>query len=248
MLFPGTFVARGTGAGVVTATGPRTALGRIAGEVAAERRRTPLQEELGGLTGRLGTIAVAIAVGVLVLTFARLGLTAQGFREAFLAAVALAVAAVPEGLATVTAVALALGVRRMAEHGAIIRRLPAVETLGSASVLAVDKTGALTQNDMVLEEAAPADGGFRPLGDLDPSVGGEVERVAVLCNDAEADPPVGDPTETALLAAFDHDEVARLRATWRRRATAPFDSVRKRMVTLHESPDGALGAAGQGGT
>ena len=239
MLYSGTFVARGMGLGVVVATGPRTVFGHIAQQVAAPRRLTPLQLDLAQVTRRLGTASVVIGAAVLGLTLARLGTGSEALHQAFLVAVALAVAAVPEGLATITAVALAIGVRRMAEHGAIIRRLPAVETLGSATVIAVDKTGTLTQNRMAFEAVAPPGAGFEPLDALAPHLREPVERIAALCSDATLDPPVGDPTELALIAPLSAHWVSELRAAWPRLAEVPFDATRKRMATVHQRPVGS---------
>jgi len=240
VLHSGTFVTRGSAAGVVVATGERTSLGAIARQATAEARATPLQTDLAHVSGRLGLVALGVAAAVFLLTLLRTGFRGEDLQEAFLAAVALAVAAVPEGLATVTAVALALGVRRMAERGAIIRRLSAVETLGSASVLAMDKTGTLTENRMVLEAVAPPGGDFTPPGEPDAGLRGWVERVAALCNDATLDPPVGDPTELALLEGIGTERVRVLRAAWPRLSAVPFNAERKRMTTVHRTPDGAV--------
>lgn len=216
MAYSGTFVTRGLGTGVAVATGIDTALGRIAQEVSISPKPTPLQADLAEVTRRLGGVSVAIAVAVLLLTLVRVGFAAGQLQQAFLAAVALAVAAVPEGLATVTAVALALGVHRMAQQGAVIRRLPAVETLGSATVIAVDKTGTLTENRMALEAVAPAGGRFVAFSALDVSVREATERIVALCSDAELDPSVGDPTEIALLQPLGAARVRELRASWPR--------------------------------
>jgi P-type Ca2+ transporter type 2C len=128
----------------------------------------------------------------------------------------------------------------MAERHAIIRRLSAVETLGSASVLAVDKTGTLTENRMAFEAVAPPDGDFGPLDQLDPDRRERVERVAALCNDAALDPPVGDPTELALLDGVGAERVGALRSAWPRLAVVPFDAERKRMTTVHRAPEGSV--------
>jgi magnesium-transporting ATPase (P-type) len=151
LAFSGTVVVRGTGRGIVVATGKATALGSIAAGLAGPRPLTPLELKLRHVTARLGSLAVALAWAVFLMTLLLRGLGPQSLQRSFLSAVALAVAAVPEGLATVVTVALALGVRRMAERGSIVRRLPAVETLGSTSVIVTDKTGTLTENRMRLE-------------------------------------------------------------------------------------------------
>jgi Ca2+-transporting ATPase len=141
-VFAGTLVSRGSGRLLVSTTGVSTRLGQIAADLDKPKPTTPLQQDLAKLSGRLGIIALGLAVFV----FAVLGFTGKGWNEGFLTAVALAVAAVPEGLPTAVVLALALGVRRMARRGAIIRKLPAVETLGSATAILTDKTGTLTHN------------------------------------------------------------------------------------------------------
>jgi Ca2+-transporting ATPase len=237
--FSGTLVTRGAARGLVVATGPRTELGAIAERLGGPEQSTPLQTDLAKLTGRLGAMAVLISVGVFVLTFIRMGFSGEALERAFLPAVALAVAAVPEGLATVIIVALALGVRRMAERGAIVRRLPAVETLGQATVILTDKTGTLTENRMRLDAVVVPGDDVRPPAELRPAERRRVAEVAVLCNDASLEPPVGDPLEIALLEAFREDLPSVLEDAGPRLASAPFEAERKRMATVHAAPAGA---------
>ena len=244
MVYQGTAVVNGRGEAVVTATGMRTELGRIAALLGeTEQGRTPLQRRLDQLGRRLAGAAVAIAAAVLGLGLLR----GEAFGEVFLTAVSLAVAAVPEGLPAVVTVALALGAQRMLKRGALIRRLHAVETLGSVTVICSDKTGTLTQNRMSVA-ALRADG---RLEELDSPEAAKLEgrpRLALLlasgalCSDASLEPERGDPTELALLRAADERGLRRdaLDRALPRRAEAPFDSVRKRMTTVHELDRAAL--------
>ncbi|MGZ8566623.1 MAG: cation-translocating P-type ATPase [Actinomycetota bacterium] len=238
-VFSGTYVTRGSGSGVAIRTGAQTELGAIAERLRGHPVSTPLQAELKHLTTWLGLAAVFVAVGVFTATFVRMGMTSEALERSFLAAVALAVAAVPEGLATVVAVALAMGVRRMADQRAIVRRLPAVETLGSTSVLLSDKTGTLTQNHMRLEMVAVGGRAFAP-GELPAAVLDRVELVLALCSDAELEPVTGDPLEVALLEAVGGSNVTELRASHPRLASVPFDSERRAMTTLNANGDRAV--------
>jgi calcium-translocating P-type ATPase len=215
LLYAGTLVAAGSGRGVAVATGVDTELGRISAMLGnVETLETPLTRDLDRFGRTVTGVIVALAVAVAGIAAAR-GFAAV---EAAMAGISLAVAAVPEGLPTVVTIALAVGARRMAIRRAIVRRLPAVETLGAATVVASDKTGTLTRNRMRVEAIwAPGDAA-------------ELRLAGVLCNDAE--PGLGDPTETALLDAAQLD-VARVRAERPRRATLPFDASRKLMATLH---------------
>ena len=227
--FAGTIVASGEGLGIVSATGASSSLGQIATGLAEAPAPTPLQRQLGRLSRTLGIAAVVVALGVFVLTLVRFGVGEEQLREAFLSAVALAVAAVPEGLPAVVTVVLALGVRAMAERGAIVRRLPAVETLGSADVILTDKTGTLTENRMRADRfllAGASDG-------VDP-VPAPLRDAIVLGSDATLDPTTGDPVEVAMLEAVGADEVRHIRSTARRLASLPFDAQTRRTVTLSE--------------
>lgn len=240
MAFTGTMVTRGSGLGIAVATGPSTELGAIAEHLREREPPTPLQVELARLTARLGTLAVLIAVAVFGLTLLRMGVTDETVQRAFLSAVALAVAAVPEGLATVVTVALALGVRRMAARGAIVRRLIAVETLGSTTVIATDKTGTLTENRLRLEAVALPTRPFLPLAEIAPRTVERIAEVAVLCNDAVLDPPSGDPLDVALLEAFGPERVRQVRTAHPRISVTPFDSERRRMTSVHRSGSGTV--------
>jgi len=240
MAFSGTVTTRGTGRGVVVATGRASEIGRIAERLREREPATPLQRELRVLTFRLGVIAIVVAAAVLGLTLVRMGVSSESLQRSFLASVALAVAAVPEGLATVVTVALALGVRRMAARGAIIRRLAAVETLGAATVILTDKTGTLTENRMRVEVVAVAGTTLGPPDGLPPALAEPVAEVVALCNDATLDPPSGDPMDIALLEALGSKAVARLRASFPRVHSIPFETGRRRMTTAHRRPDGTV--------
>jgi calcium-translocating P-type ATPase len=230
LLHAGTLVAAGTGQGVAIATGPSTELGRISSLLEhVDQLETPLTRELDR-AGRAITVAIGVAAVLLALTAAVRGFP---FSDAALAGISLAVAAVPEGLPAVVTIALAIGVQRMAGRRAIIRHLPAVETLGSTTVVASDKTGTLTQNRLSVVST------WTPSGDPR-----EVQLAAVLCNDAspagEARPAHGEPTEVALLVAAEDAGVDTVSArdARPRLGSIPFDAERKYMATLHRKPGG----------
>ena len=245
MLYLGTAIAAGHAIAVVTATGALTELGRIGKLVAdAPDESTPLETRLAQLGHRLVYVVLIIAAVVLVTGWLR----GDGLWLMAEVAISLAVAAVPEGLPAVTTLILALGVLRMARQNAIVRRLQAVETLGSTSIICADKTGTLTQNRMTVREYYLADGRRIVPGDSqslpqeNKSLAGAV-RAAVLCNEAAlaADShAIGDPTETALLvAAAEMDvDISCLRAEYPKIVEVPFDSGTKRMITVHRGPSG----------
>ncbi len=236
----GTVVTRGRGHATVLRTGAASGLGRIAALVAAAPvPATPLQLRLTRLSTQL-VVGIGLLAGlVLVLGLAQ----GRSFTTMVVVALSLAVAAVPESLPAVVSIALALGARRMARRHAVVRRLPAVETLGSVTVLASDKTGTLTEGRMTVEEVwAPDSDGVRD------GPGQELARDLLLCNDAHAEPSgaspsgrtlVGDPLERAFLelgatAGLDLD---RVRRDWPRVAEQPFDAVLRLMVTVHRRGD-----------
>jgi Ca2+-transporting ATPase len=269
MVYMGTIVTYGRGVAVVAATGMATELGRIADLIqTVERESTPLQKRLD----RLGRVLAAIALVLVAVIFAEGIFRGVDFKTMFLTAVSMAVAAVPEGLPAVVTIALALGAQRMLKRKVLIRKLPAVETLGSVTVICSDKTGTLTENRMtvtILDVAGERLNITEALHRSQPAVDVEPGRSSVpddnaaltlllaggaLCNDAvltaQADQPghfhtLGDPTEGALVvaAATFHLRKPDLELLFPRVAEAPFDSDRKRMTTVHEMPATPLPAA-----
>lgn len=288
MAYKSTIATYGRGKGVVIGTGMNTEIGKIAAMIqAVEEEETPLQRRLNQLGRLLAIGAVAICALVFLVQFGRaisdeaqeLGITFMSLlnnlgepgrlsvlrdaaAEAFLTAVALAVAAVPEGLPAIVTINLALGMREMIARNALIRRLPAVETLGSASAICSDKTGTLTQNEMTVtrlyvpETTVSVSGqGYMPVGEFtlkDQKVAPEdmpdvyyLLRAGLLCSDALLDQRdnvfkiVGDPTEGALVVAAHKAGMGResTEAAYPRVDEIPFDATRKRMSTLHRLPE-----------
>ena len=240
MIHAGTTVVGGRGRGVVTATGAGTQVGAIADLLTDEDPATPLESELERLGWRLSVLAVVVGAVIFALGLAR----DRPLESMFLLAVALAVAAIPEGLPAIVTLTLASGVRRMAEQNAIVRRLPAVEALGAATVICTDKTGTLTRNEIRVQETDVAGLHVIDLGDhTDDRRIGWYLRIAGLCNDARQTDAgwVGDPTEVALLSSADPlVDVADLRSRHPRLAEAAFDSSRKRMSTVHGDGGGVF--------
>ncbi|HEY0938643.1 MAG TPA: cation-translocating P-type ATPase [Steroidobacter sp.] len=261
MIFSGTAVTYGRGKAVVTATGMRTEMGRIAGMIEATPADvTPLQRELAAVGRLLGIVVVAIAaimiVTIIVVEQVR---SFAAIFDVLILGVALAVAAVPEGLPAVVTAVLALGVQRMAKRNAIVRHLAAVETLGSSSVIASDKTGTLTKNEMTVRVVVTASGrvnfsgtGYAPEGEVQAEGGGTIEgplrsefmralAAADRANNAvvqERDGQwvvQGDPTEAALIVAAHKAGFTEemLDARFQRIAEVPFSSERKLMSTVH---------------
>ena len=261
MAFSGTLATYGQGKGVVVATGAQTEIGRISGMLSeVTTLQTPLLRQMGvfakWLTGAiLGLAALILAFGLLIRDY--------GFTEVFMAVVGLSVAAIPEGLPAILTITLAIGVQGMARRNAIVRRLPAIETLGSVSVICSDKTGTLTRNEMTVVSIATAKrfftvsgvgyvphGGFsldrREAEVKDHPLLAEMTRAALLCSDASLHEVngewtmAGDPMEGALLvvackAGLDLDTEAK---SYPRTDVIPFDAVHRFMATLHHSHTG----------
>jgi Ca2+-transporting ATPase len=237
MVFAGTVIAAGRGRAVITATGRSTEMGKIAELLEPEDQPSPLSIELARVGRRIAWITLAIAIVIFVLGLAR-DRSMETVQTVFLIAVALAVAAIPEGLPAVVTVTLARGVQTMARNNAIVRRLPAVEALGAASVICTDKTGTLTRNQMRVQVLDFADLAAKP----SEAEGADVRvwryaQIAALCSDARkaADGYLGDPTEVALLRSVDPTmlRVNDIRAANPRLDEVAFDSSRKMMTTLH---------------
>jgi Ca2+-transporting ATPase len=239
MLYSGCSITYGTATAVVTATGMKTEMGKIADLLHAEGdTQTPLQHKLAILGKYIGFMAIGICAFIFLIGL----LYGMEVMEIFMIAVALAVSAIPEGLPAIVTIVLAIGVQRMVRKNAIIRKLPAVETLGSASVICSDKTGTLTQNQMTLVKAFVADNDvLEDVTDQNSDAIKELLKYATLCSDGciEFDDGqvshIGDPTETSIVLAahkngMPQEELNRL---YPRLAELPFDSDRKLMSTIN---------------
>jgi magnesium-transporting ATPase (P-type) len=255
-VFAGTFVVAGSGEAIATATGMDTELGRIARMTEhVERRPSPLELEMGRVTRLVALLSVSIGATFFFVG----GALGMGLTERFVFALGVTVANVPEGLLPTVTLSLAMATQRMARRNAVVRRLSSVETLGATDVICTDKTGTLTANEMTVRrvwvagELYQVEGaGYAPEGAIrggsGPAELTELARAVALCNDATLDSRegawriVGDPTEGALLTlarkvGVDPElEVHRLP----RRAELPFDSARKRMTTVHDTPSGHM--------
>ncbi len=256
MAFSGTLVTSGQGKGIVVATGGNTEIGRISGLLSeVETLTTPLVQQMGVFAKWLTIFILLIAA--LLLAFGYF-VAHYDFTEMFMAVVGLAVAAIPEGLPAVLTITLAIGVQAMARRNAIVRRLPAIETLGSVSVICTDKTGTLTRNEMMVASVLDnkhcfsiGGSGYTPKGVVkldnnhvspaEHAILEELARAATLCNDAalrqhnDVWVVEGDPMEGALLAfsgKMDVD-VRKEQAAWTRTDTIPFDSKHRFMATLN---------------
>ena len=257
LVFAGTYVVAGTGEARVTATAMRTELGRIAELTqAAKRRPSPLEMEMSRVTRLVAIVSVSIGAAFFLLA----GFMGMSVADRSIFAIGVIVANVPEGLLPTVTLALALATQRMARRNAIVRRLSSVETLGATSVICTDKTGTLTANQMTVRriwmpgQEIEVDGvGYDPAGavracrgELDRSALEEIARAGALCNDASLEERddgwhvIGDPTEGALLTLARKAGLDPIREAHRfpRRAEVPFDSTRKRMTTVHDTPAG----------
>ncbi|WP_070936078.1 HAD-IC family P-type ATPase [Edaphosphingomonas haloaromaticamans] len=261
MAFSGTLVAAGQATGVVTATGSRTQIGHISGLVqSVEKVTTPLLRQINSFARRFTAL---VLVGAALLFIFAVLIRDYDWSDALIAVVALAVGAIPEGLPAVITITLAIGVQRMAARKAVIRKLPAVETLGATSVICTDKTGTLTRNEMTARriviaghEIRVSGSGYVPEGALTAenddddtaaiATASPIIRAALLCNDArlrqgeagwivEGDPMEGALVALAMKAGLNPDHV---RDEWLRLDEIPFDAMHRFMATLHRAPDG----------
>ena len=268
MVHSGTAVAYGRGRAVVVATGMQTEFGQIAQMLrTVESRQTPLQENLARVGNVLAVVALTIVAVIIVLGL----VNDQPFIEMLIFGIALAVAVVPEALPAVVTVSLAIGVQRMVKRNALVRRLPAVETLGSTSVICSDKTGTLTKDEMTIRRVYAAErslevsgSGYQPEGSFSenerevepPEVFRELLRGGSLCSDARVFQDdeqgrwtvQGDPTEGALVVAAAKAGMTKteLDKQYPRIDEIPFDSESKRMTTLHDVPGGGRVAYSKG--
>jgi len=244
MAYSGSLITYGRGRGIVVETGMSTQMGRIAEMIQTEEGvKTPLQKRLEVLGKTLGIAALAICAVIFLVGV----LYGKDIFAMFLTSVSLAVAAIPEGLPAIVTIVLAIGVQRMIERNAIIRKLPAVETLGSATIICSDKTGTLTQNKMTVEKLF-YNGGFVDARDpqkLDPEKDKHLQILitsGILCNDSQVNEvdgekkTIGDPTETALvdLGLRLNMDKRDLDSQAQRVDEVPFDSDRKLMTTVHK--------------
>ncbi|MCI9286598.1 MAG: cation-translocating P-type ATPase [Clostridia bacterium] len=241
MLFSSSLITYGRGKGIVVSTGMNTEVGKIATMLdSTEETTTPLQEKLNKLGKTLGIAALAICVVIFVIGL----LYGKEPIHMFMTAVSLAVAAIPEGLVAVSTIVLAIGVQRMVKKNAIVKKLPAVETLGSATVICSDKTGTLTQNKMTVKKLyfnnKLVDFGVDFVYSKN-EVLKHLIYASMLCNDTKIGPNnelTGDPTETALIdMGFDLDFNPALYEQMPRVEEIPFDSDRKLMTTVHKIGD-----------
>ncbi|MGB9713911.1 MAG: cation-translocating P-type ATPase [Candidatus Bathyarchaeales archaeon] len=270
MVFSATHIVYGRGKAVVTATGMNTEFGKIAEMVqTAEEEETPLQKKLDRFAGKIAKVVIAVCVLIFALeafeVIMKMHFEAEGFIQAFMSSISLAISAVPEGLPAIVTIALALGAREFAKRNAIVRRLSSAESLGAVTVICSDKTGTITKGEMTVRQIY-VDGkiievtgvGYEPKGEFRQGEDavkpeGSLEyllKIGALCNNASLRGNdqnssweiFGDPTEGALIvaAAKAGFEKETLEKSYPRVHEIPFTSERKRMTTMHKAPDGEV--------
>ena len=241
MLFSSSLITYGRGKGIIVETGMNTEVGKIAGMInEVKDTATPLQQKLNKLGKTLGIAAIVICIIIFLIGL----LYGKDPIDMFMTAVSLAVAAIPEGLAAVSTIVLAIGVQRMVKKNAIVKKLPAVETLGSTTVICSDKTGTLTQNKMTVKRLF-YNNELLDLETIDTNtINSELEKlvyISMLCNDTKVATDktlTGDPTETALMdMGFNLDFNPAILEQYPRVKELPFDSERKLMTTVHKVGD-----------
>ncbi|MFV0394954.1 MAG: cation-translocating P-type ATPase, partial [Coprobacillaceae bacterium] len=238
MIYTGCSITNGTAVAVVTATGMNTEMGKIANLLeGAEDTKTPLQIKLAELGKYLGFLALGVCVIIFIIGI----LEGMDMMEMFMTAVSLAVSAIPEGLPVIVTVVLSIGVERMAKQRAVVKKLPAVETLGSTSIICSDKTGTLTQNKMTLVKAYTfADQNIETISDKNTDKIRELLMYGTLCSNGSIDTKdgkevhIGDPTETSIIAAAKINDMEKsdLFKQYQRLVELPFDSDRKLMSVV----------------
>lgn len=253
LLFKGTFITKGNGRAVVTGTGMNTELGKIAHLVGtSEQAATPLEKKLEAFSGHL----IKITVGLVVVIFGVGVVGGKPILEMFETSIALAVAAVPEGLSIVATLALAQGMLKLARKKVIVRKLSAVETLGGTTLICTDKTGTLTLNKMEVEALVSPGGNWAksenaaelPAKKLPEAQYRRLMQIAILCNTSEITvgkrsiKEIGDPLETGLLkfALRQGEDINKLRKQYPKQSEMPFSSETKIMATQHKAPGGSL--------
>ncbi len=253
LLFKGTFITKGNGRAVVTGTGMNTELGKIAHLVGtSEQAATPLEKKLEAFSGHL----IKITVGLVVVIFGVGVVGGKPILEMFETSIALAVAAVPEGLSIVATLALAQGMLKLARKKVIVRKLSAVETLGGTTLICTDKTGTLTLNKMEVEALVSPGGNWAksenaaelPAKNLPEAQYRRLMQIAILCNTSEITvgkrsiKEIGDPLETGLLkfALRQGEDINKLRKQYPKQSEMPFSSETKIMATQHKAPEGNL--------
>jgi len=239
MLFSSSLITYGRGKGIVVETGMNTEVGKIASMISETKEtQTPLQQKLNKLGKTLGIVAIVICIVIFLIGL----LNGKETMEMFMTAVSLAVAAIPEGLAAVSTIVLAIGVQRMVKKNAIVKKLPAVETLGSTTVICSDKTGTLTQNKMTVKKIF-VNNKLENIEEIT-EISNELEKlvnICMLCNDTKVATDkklTGDPTETALIdMGFNLNFEPYILEQYPRVKELPFDSERKLMTTVHKIHD-----------